>query len=81
MKVYSLQQYRGGPEEDYVLYADHVAVVCKLRDKLMELAKECEHCDGTGIVTQHNGHTWAGPHDEGTAEDCPACADIRMVLE
>jgi len=41
----------------------------KLRDKLLELAKECSDCDGTGLQTIL-----------GEPGPCPACEDIREVL-
>ena len=43
--------------------------VCRLRDKLLELAKDCDDCDGTGLQTIY-----------GETEDCPACHDIRELL-
>jgi hypothetical protein len=44
----------------------------KLRDKLLELAKECDPCGGTGCVK-----TDCEPI---MVIDCPACLDIRELL-
>jgi hypothetical protein len=59
---------------------DQLRVVnSKLRDKLLELAKECSGCNGTGV------HTVRGFERRGQAlerqEPCRDCADIRAVLE
>jgi hypothetical protein len=48
-----------------------LAEVFKLRDKLLEIAKECSECGGTGIVN------FGKPP---IIDDCPACLDIREVL-
>lgn len=48
----------------------------RLRDKLLEIAKECAGCGGTGCVTRVNGI--AG---RARVEPCPQCADIREALE
>lgn len=51
----------------------------RLRDKLLELAKECSGCNGTGL------HTVRGFEGHGKAferqEPCRDCADIRAVLD
>lgn len=48
----------------------------KLRDKLMECAKECSECGGTGL------HTVSFPETAGAQlQECPECADIRSLLE
>lgn len=51
----------------------------RLRDKLLEIAKECSGCNGTGL------HTVRGFEGRGRAferqQPCPDCADIRAVLE
>lgn len=53
----------------------------RLRDKLLELAKECAECNGTGLVTLSQTLEAV---DAGSAGDvqqqCPGCADIREVL-
>jgi len=53
----------------------------KLRDKLLELAKECASCGGTGVVTVMVTTAW---DDDGRpcerAEPCGDCADLREVL-
>jgi DnaJ-class molecular chaperone len=49
----------------------------KMRDKLLEIAKECSTCSGTGIVTVT--HNIRGVLRKGQ-EDCPDCLDIRAVL-
>lgn len=49
----------------------------KLRDKLLELAKECAECGGTGCISVR-------PQDEavwGRTLPCPDCEDIRSILE
>jgi predicted nucleic acid binding AN1-type Zn finger protein len=55
-----------------------VLVNFKLRDKLLELAKQCNECDGTGCVTKR----WLDQHfqPQERVEDCPKCHDIRSVL-
>lgn len=51
----------------------------RLRDKLLEIAKECSECDGTGV------HTVRGFEGRGQAferqQPCRDCADIRELLE
>ena len=51
-------------------------VNCKLRDKLLEIAKECSECGGTGCITRIDNIAMPG-----RVEECPDCADIRSVLE
>jgi hypothetical protein len=48
----------------------------RLRDKLLEMAKQCSGCDGEGIVTTFNANTKVG-----TIEQCGDCIDIREALE
>ena len=50
----------------------------RLRDKLLEIAKECSSCGGTGVVTvryEYNGIS------RDRAEPCGDCLDIREVLD
>jgi hypothetical protein len=77
IKRYSLQRYRQGAEEEYVLWTEHVEVVCKLRDKIMEFAKDCEPCGGTGIITVKDEDAPAF----GRTLPCYACEDLRELLE
>lgn len=44
---------------------------CRLRDKLLEIAKGCPECGGTGIIN------FGKPP---IIDDCPACLDIREIL-
>lgn len=59
------------------LCADHL----RARDKLLELAKECASCGGTGVVTVMVTTVW---DDDGSpcerVEPCGDCADLREVL-
>lgn len=66
------------------------ATNCKLRDKLLELAKQCKECDGAGVITERRdgrGHLVSAlAYDSGRIltehqVPCPGCADIREVLE
>lgn len=50
-----------------------------LRDKLLEVAKECAECSGTGCVDVI--HTTDDGRQHSVTADCPACADIREVLQ
>lgn len=54
---------------------DQVAKLCaenlRMRDKLLELAKECSDCDGTGIINVGRPPI---------LDDCPHCNDIRELL-
>jgi superfamily II helicase len=53
-----------------------VRVNFKLRDKLLELAKDCATCKGTGCISVR-------PQDEavwGRTLPCPDCEDIRELL-
>jgi phage FluMu protein Com len=48
----------------------------RMRDKLLECAKECGECGGTGVVKiqrEANGQ-WI-------ETECPQCLDIREILE
>lgn len=48
----------------------------KLRDKLLEIAKDCHVCDGTGLTSVR-------PQDEavwGRTLPCPECEDLRDLL-
>lgn len=53
-----------------------VAENLRLRDKLLEWAKECASCDGTGMVTVVD--LFADGHRR--VEPCGDCHDIREVL-
>jgi hypothetical protein len=57
---------------------DLVRTNFKLRDKLLELAKQCNKCDGTGCVTKRWLDGYFKPQER--VEDCPKCHDIREVL-
>jgi hypothetical protein len=48
----------------------------KMRDKLLEYAKECIKCDGAGMVTVNHP-----PPQRPTVEPCPSCADLRELLD
>jgi hypothetical protein len=56
-------------------------VNCKLRDKLLECAKECARCHGTGLVTIHFEGNEGAPEWDADDQPCPECEDIRAVLE
>jgi hypothetical protein len=63
-------------EGEWVKYDDHVAETLAMRDKLLELAKECSACSGTGVISVR-------PQDEavwGRELPCDACEDIRELL-
>lgn len=47
---------------------------CRLRNKLLEIAKECASCGGTGCATPY-----ADRPD--IVLPCPGCEDIRAILE
>lgn len=50
-----------------------------LRDKLLEVAKACEECGGTGCVdVLHRG---LNNRLHSVSEDCPECLDIRALLQ
>jgi hypothetical protein len=51
-------------------------VNCRLRDKLLEFAKDCEPCHGTGVITVDDEHAPAF----GRTLPCYACEDIRELL-
>jgi hypothetical protein len=65
-----------GAEGPFVLWTDHVAEVCKLRDKLLEIAKNCDHCGGTGMVPVKEEHQAAF----GRVIECDECEDLRELL-
>ena len=79
IRRYSLQRYKHGAEEEYVLYADHVAEVCKLRDRLLAVAAACERCEGTGIWNELKDPAW--PYLGYRQVPCTECEDIRSCLE
>lgn len=69
----SMWERNGG---DWMKYEDHVADVCAMRDKLLEIANECSECEGTGCISVR-------PQDEavwGRTLPCPDCEDIRELL-
>lgn len=72
-------------EVDADLYAKLCADHLRCRDKLLEWAKECSRCDGTGIVSRQYGGDGYGDKCCALADAddqiCPDCADIREVLE
>lgn len=54
----------------------------KLRNKLLEVAKECSSCNGTGVVTvmrEPDSHLYSGVLIS-REEPCGDCLDIREVL-
>ena len=59
---------------------DEYAALCsaflKCRDKLLEIAKECASCDGTGCITVEDEMVTAF----GRVLPCPQCEDIRECL-
>lgn len=70
------------PDGDYVRYADHVAMVCAMRDRLLAVAKACPGCDGTGLVSVFEQ---IDPDDitkgcREAVQECDDCADIREAL-
>lgn len=67
------------------LEARYDAVVAdnlRLRDKLLEFAKECSACNGTGVVTVTVTMYDEAVDDfvEDRQQPCGDCADIRAVL-
>jgi hypothetical protein len=62
------------PADDY---AKIVAENIVLRDKLLEIAKECGGCGGTGVVTL--SHLVRG-HERVRQVPCSDCEDIRAAL-
>jgi hypothetical protein len=52
-------------------------VNCKLRDYLLARAKECEACDGCGVVTVYTTDIM---NDPGHQEPCGDCYALREVL-
>jgi hypothetical protein len=74
---------RAQPATPIVLASDYDALVTqnlKIRDKLLELAKECARCDGTGLVTRHFPGNEGVPEWDADDQPCPECEDIRAVL-
>lgn len=57
--------------------------ICRLRDKLLELAKECASCDGTGLASEiEYQHTREGRTQTAVRTvECETCRDIRAALE
>lgn len=55
------------------------ADVCRYRDKLLECAKECKECGGTGCVEDVVEHPRFGPQVQ--TIPCEWCLDIRTLLE
>lgn len=61
----------------------------KLRDKLLEFAKSCARCGGTGMQTDYvdDGNRLIPEGDRrrdtgrAVTRECKDCADIREVLE
>lgn len=54
----------------------------KLRNKLLEVAKECSGCEGTGVVTvmrEPDSHLYSGVLIS-REEPCGDCLDIREAL-
>lgn len=51
----------------------------KLRAKLLELAKDCVPCSGTGCVDVVLKSPLSG-RLHSVSEDCPVCLDIRELL-
>lgn len=49
----------------------------RLRNKLLEIAKECSGCGGAGVVTVKDDMVAAF----GRELPCPDCEDIREALE
>lgn len=63
------------------LYKEKVALqvtICRMRDKLLELAKECAECGGTGCKEDVVEHAAFGPQVQ--TIDCESCLDIRELL-
>lgn len=58
-------------------YHAMVDSLIRCRDKLLELAKACKSCDGTGLVTTMTRRRGA-PVER--AIDCEDCIDIRECL-
>ena len=51
----------------------------RLRDKLLELANQCDKCDGAGVVNELKDPAW--PYLGYRQVPCPKCEDIREVLK
>ena len=52
----------------------------RLRDKLLEIAKQCSSCDGTGLVTVHFAGNEGAPEWDADDQPCGDCIDIREAL-
>lgn len=52
----------------------------RLRAKLLELAKDCEQCSGTGCVDIIHRSPISG-RLHSMPDDCPGCLDIRELLQ
>jgi hypothetical protein len=52
----------------------------RLRDKLLELAKKCERCRGSGLISIHFEGNEDAPEWDADDQTCPDCIDIRSVL-
>lgn len=65
---------------EWVRYESHVAEVCALRDKLLEVCKECSSCGGTGMVTVTLREPPGSGEFVSRVEECGDCEDIREVL-
>lgn len=63
------------------LSADDITKLCadnlRMRDKLLELAKECAGCGGTGVVTESH---LVRRHERVRQVPCSDCEDIREIL-
>jgi DnaJ-class molecular chaperone len=53
-------------------------VNCKLRDKILEVCKQCAECGGTGVVTVVGIRRGVNCEYQ---QPCADCADLREVLE
>jgi len=62
-------------------YAKLVASHLRLRDKLLEVAKECARCNGTGLITRHFEGNEDKPAWDADDQPCPDCEDIRAALD
>ncbi|HEY3679005.1 MAG TPA: hypothetical protein VGL45_09815 [Bradyrhizobium sp.] len=69
----NLKQIQVDADEYAKLCADHL----RARDKLLEIAKECASCGGTGCVTVRYEYNEIS---RDRVEPCGDCLDIREVL-
>lgn len=53
---------------------------CKLRDKLLELANQCQSCDGVGVVTVMVPRPLYSGVVVSREEPCGDCHDLRELL-